>query len=148
MKLYHNGHYVKLIPAEYLELENITDYLESEHEKQLSRRERKNIKAAIMQQRVSKVLLPVLQKSDPLVLEQIKDALPVKAYLVTTNDDQKYYVVEFDNRTRVRCSEYVYRSSPVKGRLKYAACLQQTRIPPPTREQLQLFTEPLQKINQ
>lgn len=141
MKLYHNGHHVKLIPARYQELENITDYLESEHEKQLSRKERKNIEAAILRQRVSRVLLPVLQKSDPLVLEQIKDAVPVKAYLVTTNDDQRYYVVEFDNRTRVRCSEFVYRSSPSKGRLKYAACLQQTRIPPPAKEQLQLFSE-------
>lgn len=114
MKLFYKKYYVKLIPDKFQELENITDYLEDEHEKRLSRRERKNIEAAILRQRVARVLLPVLQKSDPLVLEQIKDAVPVKAFLVTTNDDQRYYVVEFDNRTRVRCSEYVYRSSPVK----------------------------------
>ena len=141
MKLYHNGFYIKLIPAEFLELENITDYLEDEHEKQLSIRERKNIKAAILQQRVARVLIPALQKSDPLVMEQIQDAIPVKAYEVKTNDNQTYYVVEFDNRVKVRCSEAIFRISPVRGKLKYAACLSSTRIPPPSREQLQLFPE-------
>jgi len=139
MKLYHNKYYVKLIPDHFQELENITDYLEDEHEKRLTKRERKNIKIAILQQRVSKVLLPALKVTHPLVLEQIKGALPVKTYKVTTNDDQVYYVVEFDNRVKVRCSEAIFRISPLRGRLKYAACLSTNRIPPPAREQLRLF---------
>jgi hypothetical protein len=141
MKLYHNKYYVKLIPDHFQELENITDYLDDEHEKRLSKRESKNIKVAILQQRVSKVLLPALAANDPLVLEQIKDALPVKTYKVTTNDHQVYFVVEFDNRVKVRCSEAVYRISPVCGQLKYASCLTTNRIPPPAREQLRLFEE-------
>jgi hypothetical protein len=141
MKLYHNNYYIKLIPDQFLELENITDYLEDEFEKRLSKRERKNIKSAILQQRVSKVLLPALAANDPLVLEQIKGALPIKTYKVTTNDHQVYYVVEFDNRCKVRGSEAVYRISPVCGQLKYAACLSTNRIPPPAREQLRLFEE-------
>lgn len=141
MKLYHNKYYIKLIPDEFQELENISDYLEDEHEKRLSARERVNIKAAILQQRVARVLIPELQKTDPLVMEQIQDAIPVKAYEVKTNDNQTYYVVEFDNRVKVRCSESIYRISSVRGRLKYAACLSSNRIPPPSREQLQLFSE-------
>lgn len=143
MKLYHKKYYIKLIPDKFQELENITDYLEEEDKKRLTTREYQNIKAAILRQRVSKVLLPVLKTSDPLVLEQIKDALPVKTYKVTTNDEQVYYVVEFDNRVKVRCSEAIFRISPVRGRLKYAACLSTNRIPPPAREQLRLFQETL-----
>lgn len=139
MKLYHNNHYVKLIPDQFQELENITDFLEDEFEKRLSKRERKNIKSAILQQRVSKVLLPALAANDPLVLEQIKGAIPVKTYKVTTNDHQVYFVVEFNNRVKVRCSEAIFRISPVRGRLKYASCLTTNRIPPPAREQLRLF---------
>ena len=141
MKLYHNNYYIKLIPDQFIELENITDYLEDEHEKRLSKRERKSIKSAILQQRVSKVLIPELKANDPLVLEQIQDAQPVKTYKVTTNDHQVYYVVEFDNRVKVRCSEAIYRISPVRGQLSYAACLNTNRIPPPAREQLRLFEE-------
>lgn len=141
MKLYHNKYYIKLIPDEFQELENITDYLEDEDEKRLTKRERENIKVAIMQQRVSKVLMPALKANDPLVLEQIQDAVPVKTYKVTTNDHQVYYVVEFDNRVKVRCSEAIFRISPIRGRLKYAACLSTNRIPPPAREQLRLFSE-------
>ena len=144
MKLYHNNHYVKLIPDQFQELENIIDYLEDEHEKRLSKRERKNIKIAILQQRVSKVLIPALAANDPLVLEQIQDAVPIKTYKVSTNDNQVYFVVEFDNRVKVRCSESIYKISPLRGQLSYAACLTTNRIPPPTREQLRLFEETTQ----
>ena len=141
MKLYHSKYYIKLIPDKFKELENITDYLEDEHKKRLSVQECKSIKTALLQQRVSRVLMPALQQNEPLIFEQIADAKPVGTYKVTTNDNQVYYVVEFDNRCKVRCSEAIYRISPVRGRLSYASCLTTNRIPPPAREQLRLFEE-------
>lgn len=141
MKLYHNKYYIKLIPGKYFELKNIADYLEDEHQKRLSKQEIKNITAALFQQRVMQVLISELKKTDPLVFEQIQGTQLVAAYKVTTNDNQIYFVVEFDNRCKVRCSEAIYKSSPIRGRLNYASCLSTNRIPPPAREQLRLFPE-------
>ena len=143
MKLIHNNQYVKLIPEKFDEIENITDFIENEFEKRLSKTERENLTAALFQQRVKRLLIHRIKQKEPLVYEQIQHARPIKTFKVTTNDHQVYYVVEFDNKVKVRCSEFLHRVSPVRGRLKYAACLATTKIPPPAREQLQLFSSVL-----
>ena len=139
MKLIHNNHYVKLIPEKFQEIENVTDYLENEFEKRLTKSERESLTAALFEQRVKRLLIRRIKQNEPLVYEQIQHAKPVATYKVSTNDHQVYYVVEFDNKTKVRCSEFLHRVSPVRGRLKYASCLATTKIPPPGTEQLELF---------
>ncbi len=139
MKLLHNNHYIKLIPEKFGELENVADFIEEEHKKRLTQKERSSLTSALFEQRVTRFLVNGIEKNEPLVFEQIQQAKPVKTYKVTTNDHQVYYLVEFDNKVKVRCSEFLHRISPEQGKLKYASCLSSTKIPPPGEEQLELF---------
>nr|WP_321357209.1 hypothetical protein [uncultured Draconibacterium sp.] len=138
MKHYHNGHYIKLIPARFSELANIGDYLEDEHGKRLLPVERKNLVYALFCQRVEIVFLQQFRKHNPLESEQIGTARPTRVTKVVTNDGQEYFVLRFNNGAAIRCPGTLYAISPVKNKLKYATGLNTCKIPPPGNEQLQI----------
>lgn len=137
MLLSYKNRKIKLIPVKYRHISNITDYLEDFDHLRLSDDERKSLEHALFVQAASGFIASLAQ-NEHLVHEHVGNAHPVYAVKADTSDGQTYYALKMSNNVSVRCSEDIYRMSPIKQNIWYTNSLSKQLAPPPV-EQLRMF---------
>lgn len=137
MKIKHNNQVIKLIPAKFNVIENITDYLEDFEHKRLTEGERETLDYALFAQEASK-FIEELKEKEKLVYEFCCNTKPASTMKVITSDEQVYYALRMSNNLSIRCDEALYRLSPIRNKITYTNSLSRQIAPPPV-EQLRMF---------
>jgi hypothetical protein len=140
MILRHNNRPFKLIPARYLIIENITDYLENFEEHRLTEAEREYLDEALFKQAACK-FIETLEKTNPLVFDQVKDSKPTHAVQFRSGSGEVFYALRMMNGINVRCIPEVFKLSHVKERITYASSFPSISITKNEATQLTLFDQ-------
>ena len=137
MRVTYKNRVVKIVPSIYNKIENITDYLEDFDHLRLSKTERNCLNVALFQNQ-STWMPEVLPLNKPETIDMVKGAMPTTCFCVQTVDNQQYFVVDFDNGSKLRCSNFLFKISHKKESLKQAEAYA-LNFPKPRLEQLCLF---------
>jgi hypothetical protein len=113
MLIYHNDRPLKLIPKKYINIPDITDYLEDFENIRLDEIERKNLDMRLFTLAVENFMM-LLYMTEPLVFAQIENTKPVAASRVKYTDGIVEYMLIMSNNLSVRCELEIYSLSPVK----------------------------------
>ncbi len=103
---------VKNIPARYMVIDNIEDYIDDLHSPRLSVTERENLDIQLMQTRLAETIAEI--RNTPGLSELVQASEPVQAVRVKTRTET-YHVLRFANGNEVRCKPLQYKASPVKA---------------------------------
>lgn len=140
MILQHNGHSIKLIPEKYLVIENITDYLDNEHQRRLTNTERFNLDQALFVHYAND-FIQRLSEADKLVFEQVKDADPVACVCLKNGLGDTQYALRLSNGIKVLCHPRLFELATTKEYQTYASALPTIAITNDQAIQLTLFDE-------
>lgn len=113
MIIHHNSRPLKLIPAKYIRITNITDFLEDENYIRLTEVERNSLDQELFRLEAENFLM-YLSFTDPLVFEKVKNAKPIMAGKSKDADGELCTVLVMSNNLHVRCDETLYSLSPRK----------------------------------
>jgi len=113
MIIYHNERPLKLIPKKYINIPDITDYLEDFENLRLDEIERKHLDMRLFTLAVENFMM-LLYMTEPLVFAEIENAKPLSASRVKYTDGVVEYMLIMSNNLSVRCELEIYSLSPLK----------------------------------
>ena len=122
MILNYNNRPLKLIPEKYQVIENITDFLDDEHQRRLTNTERFSLDQALFVHYATDFICR-LEEADKLVFEQIKDANPVACVMLTNGSGDKQYALRMSNGLKVLSSARLFDLAKAKEYETYASAL-------------------------
>ena len=113
MILKKNNKPIKLIPSKFRVIENITDYLEYEDQRRLTKFERKHLEKALFLHHFAR-LIASLEWRYPETYEKVKDSNPAFAVKVKIHGQSTSFAIRTDNNISLKCSQQLYELCPDK----------------------------------
>ena len=113
MKIYHNGRYVKNVPAKYAKIPDLPDHFEEIDSPRLSCAEYRILDLALFAIRLEP-FLERFKESSPMDYWLIEKSSPAVAHEVATEDNQVYYSLLFRNGFPIRINKQIYNMCPVR----------------------------------
>jgi hypothetical protein len=136
MKIYYRGRYVKNVPAEFAQIPDLPDYFEDLDSTRLSAKEWWFLKMALFHQRITP-FLDQLAIEKPDTFRKIEKSSPQRAFIVKSDDGQRYYSLLFRNGNSVRIPKRVYSKCPCRN--KREVSYPNSFVAAPPVQQLKLF---------
>lgn len=109
----HRNKPIKQVPAKYMVIKNITDYLENEDLRRLTEAERLALDNAMFRATFDQ-LIASLEWRDAELFEKVKDSNPVFAVKVKTYGQSTSFAIRTDNNISLKCSKQCYDLCPDK----------------------------------